>query len=65
MLFDAIFFETILFQAIFLLLQKTVYFLDQGMKFFGVLLNGSLGTELHPAFFLLVLHACGLQTFKR
>jgi len=63
--FEAILFEAIFLEAIFLLLQKAVYFLDQGMKFFGVLLNGSLGAEFHPALFLLGLHACGLQAFKR
>ena len=63
--FEAIFFEAIFLEAVFLLLQKTVYFLDQGMKFFRVLFKGSLGTEFHPVFLLLVLHACGLQAFKR
>lgn len=62
---EAIFLQAIFLEAIFLLLQKTVYLLNQGMKFFGVLFNGSLGTEYHPAFFLLVLQHCGLQAFKR
>jgi hypothetical protein len=35
------------------------------MKFFGILFNGSLRTEFHPAFFLLALHCRALQTFKR
>jgi len=45
-----------LFQEIFSLLQQPVYLLDQGMKFFGILFYGSLGTEFHPVFFLFVLH---------
>jgi hypothetical protein len=51
--------------AILFLLQQAVYFLHQHMQLFGVLFNRSLRAKLHPVFFLLALHSCSLQIFKR
>jgi hypothetical protein len=51
-------------QAIFLLLQKAIYFFHESMKFFGILFNGGSRTEFHPAFFLLALHCCGPPVFR-
>ncbi len=46
----------IAFAACLFLFEKTVYFIGQHKQFSGVLLNGCLRAELHPAFRFVAVH---------